>query len=176
MSYRPYQGPLNMRKMDAVAAWAYRAWKNQKTRCYNQNAPLYRYYGGKGVRVLYSSRDFLGWAVAQKLPGPIGQIAIGRINHDDHYKFGNIEVVTRSANSQEMLLRNKNPANRKRQRAVVVFDGFGARLGRFDCISDAARAFSVDSGKVSRICSGVYKAMKNGIKFQYEASENVRSS
>ena len=56
-----YKGSLGRSVMTGEAKRAYMLWECQRDRCYNKKRKFYKYYGGKGIQVIYSSRDFVNW-------------------------------------------------------------------------------------------------------------------
>jgi len=71
----------------------YKAWHNMKTRCYNENFPDYKYWGGRGITVCerweHSFENFYQ---------DMGQCPNGhtlhRPNNDGNYEPGNCQWVT----------------------------------------------------------------------------------
>lgn len=161
-----YIGPMDLTKMDLVHAKGYAAWKNQKTRCYNKKVAGYATYGSRGIRVLYSSRDFVSWYVSNH---PSTKEAtrweVGRINHDDHYRFGNIEFVTKSENSREMILRTGNIPNQNRKKPVMAYKN-GVLIGSFESQGVAAINLGLRQEAISRAVRGVL-LHTGGYTFKY---------
>jgi hypothetical protein len=62
-----------------------------KARCYNQRHENFRNYGGRGIKVLYSSfEEFL----AHVGPKPTPQHSIDRIDVNGNYSVGNVRWAT----------------------------------------------------------------------------------
>lgn len=162
-----YMGPLDLKKMGEIEAKAFRAFKNQKTRCTNPKVFGYKTYGARGIRVRYSSREFIGWYL-EKIAGHNGpcRFEVGRVDHDKDYFFENIEIQTKSENSREMLQRTGNKPNRDRQRPVLVCDGrSGEPLIVCESRAMAAKLCGVASTGITRsIASGL--ANKGGFSFR----------
>lgn len=64
----------------------YRAWINMRSRCENPRTPGYHRYGGRGIKVLYSSFDEF---LADIGPRPSPDHSVDRIDNDGHYQTGN---------------------------------------------------------------------------------------
>lgn len=73
-------------------------WKNMRSRCSNQKAPNYQYYGGEGVRVCEAWQDFMKfqtWALAN---GYEEHLTIDRKDGKKGYSPGNCRFVTQQLN------------------------------------------------------------------------------
>lgn len=70
----------------------YNSWRAMLARCANPSNKDFRYYGGKGVKVVWESfAAFREWALASGYrPG----LVIDRINTDGHYEPGNCQWIT----------------------------------------------------------------------------------
>jgi hypothetical protein len=71
-------------------------------RCYNKNAPRFKYYGGKGVKVCEEWAnfvDFYSWAVTS---GYKEGLSIDRINPDSDYMPSNCRWITVSENTRRI--------------------------------------------------------------------------
>ena len=102
-----YSGPMQYHLMDKVALKGFRSWDKQRSRCNNPNHGGYKNYGGKGIKVHYSARDFVGWWIENFKTFKGDSATVGRIDHDDDYRFDNIIIQSRSDNSKEVYPRNK---------------------------------------------------------------------
>ena len=64
----------------------YKTFMRMNSRCNNPNTRQYHRYGGRGIRLMYSSfEDF----IADVGPKPTKKHSIDRINNDGHYEPGN---------------------------------------------------------------------------------------
>lgn len=84
----------------------YVAWRNMKQRCSNPKSPIYRYYGGRGIRVCEQWAGDYEAFIADMGPCPSGH-TLDRIDTDGHYEPQNCRWATRSVQQ-----RNKRPFNR----------------------------------------------------------------
>lgn len=67
-------------------------------RCSNPKRKDYKYYGGRGVQVKFTSfDDFYDYVVNELKTDPRG-LSIDRIDNDGHYEKGNIRFVTHKEN------------------------------------------------------------------------------
>ena len=60
-------------------------------RCTNLNCEVYKYYGGRGIKCLFTSQELYDWLV-QKGIDPIG-LQIHRVDNDGDYTLDNIEFL-----------------------------------------------------------------------------------
>ena len=96
-----YGGVLNQEKMNKIERKGYASWKAQREHCNNKNNPGYRYYGKKGIKVEYSSRQFIGWWTAEYKKNPLKKPTVGRLDHEKNYTFKNIKLEEHLENSTE---------------------------------------------------------------------------
>jgi|ERR1700722_8864676 len=73
----------------------YSAWKNMKKRCYDENCPDYKWYGGKGVSVCDEWRNdfiaFYNWSISH---GWAKGLQIDRIKVHGNYEPDNCRWLT----------------------------------------------------------------------------------
>lgn len=83
----------------------YDTWNDMIQRCYNENAPNYKYYGGRGIRVCdewrSSPSSFIEWAEQN---GHSKGLTLDRGNNDGNYEPDNCRWVT-------MTVQNRNQSN-----------------------------------------------------------------
>src|SRR5579859_4421709 len=83
----------------------WKTWDSMRQRCMNPKAPDYMYYGGRGIKVNYSSIEELVRDIGLR---PGREYSIDRLNNDGHYEIGNCEWVTKSENTRRQMLRRHN--------------------------------------------------------------------
>jgi len=77
-------------------------YKALKKRCNNPRARGYKYYGGKGIRVEFTFKEFKEWFLANMKDG----YTIGRIDHDKNYTLNNIRCESMREQVIECNIRN----------------------------------------------------------------------
>ncbi len=149
-----YTGPLhvNVKYMTKRAMRAYKCWLQQNQRCTNPNNPKFRYYGGKGIVVEYSSRDFVSWYLSEWKRLGIKKPSIGRVDHNKNYCFNNVILESVSDNSKENVKRNGLPSDHVK-RSVLSYDlKTGQILNKYSSLTDAAEASGVSPQRVYYAC------------------------
>ncbi len=132
---KKYLGPLRPAKMSIPQRKAYQVWFSQRDRCSSQKHASYKYYGAKGIKVKYGSREFMDWWVAEYEKCNYKKPSVGRIDHSKDYEFGNIEMLERGDNTREMLARTGG--NKCGTPVVLVFED---RTMAFCSMSKAAKS------------------------------------
>lgn len=117
--------------MTKKARQAYGSWKAQRERCYNKNCPKYKYSGAKGIKVKYSSREFVTWWLKELGNNDFKDPTCGRINHSKDYTFGNIRIEervdnTKERNSRRRYARSKRVLCTDESGYVVLYYSIGA--------------------------------------------------
>ncbi len=94
------------RSLSTTQGYLRRVFSQMKQRCQNPNDKAYSRYGGRGIKVLFSSADeFIDYVMNVLMVEPRG-LTIDRVDNDGHYEKGNIRFVTLREN-----LRNRNISN-----------------------------------------------------------------
>lgn len=82
----------------------YIAWSGMKRRCYNQNIPEYKHYGGRGIRVfegwVRSAPAFADWIESNIGTRPTPQHSLDRIDTNGDYAPGNLRWATPTQQSR----------------------------------------------------------------------------
>lgn len=104
----------------------YRTWRAMKERCYNPNHIVYRYYGGRGIRVcdqwLHSFENF----IADMGRRPSSGYSIDRIDCDGDYSPNNCRWATIAE-------------QRKNKRSAIILTFRGQKM----CLADWARILGI---------------------------------
>ena len=161
-----YTGPLGGSKMPKKVRAAYTSWCDQRARCNQKTNKSYKYYGAKGLKVAYSSRDFVNWWLleASKNKNLKGTLCCERIDHNKGYNFENIKLGNFVTNALEAFDRSIGKVRVK----VAIFNSSGALIGRFNSATEAAEFAGTTSTTVVAQCKGRYKSSKSGLIFKYE--------
>lgn len=160
-----YAGILDPSKMSPEARQGYLSWKAQRSKCRNKNNKDYKYYGGKGVQIQYSSRDFVSWWLTNLAKRKSWDTpTVGRIDHNGHYCFENIEMQERVENSTERM----NRLGPYRVDIEVAVYKNGKFLARFSSYNEAAEFCKIHSATVSKLANRKYIS---GGKLKTETSE-----
>lgn len=171
MIYKTYDGPLDFRTMSKEVKRAYVSWANQCSKCNNPKNPDYKYYGGKGIRVEYSSREFVSWWLFNINGREFKKPTTGRVDHDKSYSFDNIEIQEQSENSKERQ-RRLGPGiatyGKTKPRKTAAFKN-GVKIREFSSASEAARFYKKPDSTIARICNGNngLKKIRTGETFKY---------
>lgn len=95
-------------------------YNNMLNRCYNNDNPNYKYYGGRGIKVCDEWRNdfmaFYKWSIEQgyayqQLKGKRNYWSIDRINNDGNYEPLNCRWTSSKvqANNRRIILRQETP-------------------------------------------------------------------
>jgi len=82
----------------------FHSWQAMKQRCQNPNNIAYKNYGGRGIKVEFSSFEEFLAHVGPRPP----HTSIDRIDNDGHYALGNVRWADRKTQAA-----NKRPRKRK---------------------------------------------------------------
>lgn len=159
-----YSGLLGKHRMSGDAQVGYNVWSHQKERCNRVKHKSYKFYGAKGIRVEYSSREFVTWYLEQIKKFKGDKPSVGRIDHSKNYSLDNIEMVTCSENSKEMIRRCGAPDKRKfieiskNQKIIAIVLG----------LSKASEVTGISPSQICGLIKGYCKRSYTGYKFQYK--------
>lgn len=128
------------------------AFGRQKDRCYNPKHKDYKYYGGKGIKVLYEREEFVEWYVKERSNYVGKNPSIGRLDHNGHYCFENIRMESMHENITEM--RARNDGNKKKKKKVGLFSKkTGECIAEFPSMYDCARELDVSVTLIKNACA-----------------------
>ena len=82
-------------KHGGVDTAEYIAWNNMKARCNNRNNPMYKYYGGRGIRVCRRWSEFNNF-IKDMGKKPHELMSLDRIDNDGGYNKDNCRWVSMS--------------------------------------------------------------------------------
>ncbi len=74
-------------------------YSNMNQRCNDPKSSGYKYYGERGIKLLFTPDQFVDYVVNTLKVDPHG-LTIDRIDNDGHYEPGNIRFVTHKKNCQ----------------------------------------------------------------------------
>ena len=107
----------------------FRIWSGIKTRCFDENAPEYKNYGGRGITLhdLWKAdfSEFQKWAAES---GYNDTLTIDRIDVNGNYEPGNCRWVTM-----------KEQANNKRTNRLISFNGETHSVSEWEQLKGAPR-------------------------------------
>lgn len=161
-----YEGSLSLRKkLPKKVKKAYVSYLNQRQRCINAKHPSYPRYGGRGIKVTYSCREFVAWWLSAIKNFDGIDPTVSRINHDDDYRFDNIRIESRSENSKERLRRN--PHQHRLRKPVYIFKN-GKFIRRCASVNAAAKSLSVTASHVSAALNGRVDNIQGIFTFSFD--------
>jgi len=105
--------PARLAKFPHYAKF-HQCWSNMLGRCYYSKTNRYDRYGGRGIYVCARWHQFSNFyndmaASFQKHSAEnSGNTSLDRKNHDDHYRPGNCQWITREENSSSLLRKVKS--------------------------------------------------------------------
>lgn len=162
-TYPTYTGSLDQSKISGHVKTAYQCFNNQRRRCYTKTNPRYKDNGAKGIRVLYSVREFIYWYLENIRHYEGTRPSVGRIDHSKDYSFDNIKIESLADNSMERIIRvgptrPRRPVWAIHKSGKVTFCVSG---------SEAAKLTGVQDAHISKYCDGILKRTYGGYTFRY---------
>jgi hypothetical protein len=124
---------------------------NQKRRCENKDNKRYKGYGGKGIGVEYTRQEFIDWFM-QNYPIVEAKWTIGRFDHNQSYKFGNIRFETYDENSLESANRHGGNISFSRRKTVYIFNSNFELIDEASGTREAAVKTELSQGEVATRC------------------------
>lgn len=98
--HRKEQNQKEKFNYSTIKGYLKRVFRGMNYRCNNPKSKDYKYYGGRGIKVKFTSfDDFYNYVVNELKIDPRG-LTIDRINNDGNYERGNIRFVTKAENNQ----------------------------------------------------------------------------
>lgn len=89
----------------------YSIWKKQRLRCNSDTSISYQYYGGRGIKCLWTVEEACQWY--DKNPRPSLEYSLDRIDNDGHYEASNVRLADSST---------QNINTRSNKRAIRIFE------------------------------------------------------
>jgi len=162
-----YKGYISTHRMPkgSMELRAYHSWLGQRRRCTNPRREAFPKYGGRGIRVKYSSREFISWWLFQCSKKEYAIPTAGRIDHDGDYEFSNVRIEEKSENSREMIFRNRGSGACPAPKRTAVISG-GDVIAICESCAAAARITGVGPASVSLVALGE-RSQSGGFRFEY---------
>lgn len=157
-----YDGPLHVAglKLNPLARKGMTAINHQRARCGNKNHAYYKYYGARGIRVEYDTREFIGWYIDNYPKFKGSHPTVGRIDHDKNYSLDNIRFESREDNSSESVTRNgkwEHIWEKTKKPVFIIERSTGKCIAKVDSLKEAARLTGAGITNVSQQVSGKIK-------------------
>ena len=87
-------------------------YRDIKKRCNNPKVSGYKNYGGRGIKLCFTSNEFVYYVINIMKVDPRG-LQIDRIDNDGNYEKGNIRFVTRSENNFNRRKKNGDKSEKQ---------------------------------------------------------------
>ncbi len=164
-----YSGPVYNRAIVSKSIrTAYQSWHDQKQRCEKSSCPAYKYYGAKGITLLYTCREFIGWWLQEESKNKFKKPTISRINHDGNYEFGNIKIEEHIENCVKDVIKRHGHNSEKRGKKVAIID---LKTNEIVHISKNTRSaglwVGLSKSYVKNLCANRPRCISKGFKFKY---------
>jgi hypothetical protein len=125
------------------------------------------------VKVLYSSRDFVGWWLNEQSRLKLIRPTISRKDHSKNYAFGNINLEEQMVNCADDVLRRHGPVGLKRSIPVAMYRYSDMKLLKvFSSGMEASRETGIKRANIDSLIKGyagngrTYNKTRDGITFR----------
>lgn len=155
---REYDGPLDRSTCPQIVRSALNIYYAQRARCYNQSNRAYKTYGAHGIKVVYSSKEFVDWYLKNYVEFHGSKPSVGRIDHNKNYDFENIKFESLVEGGSERITRLGNPI----QKIPVVVYLYRTMEPILICesITEAAELTSCDISHIAHAINGKFDRVK----------------
>lgn len=116
----PYATSFHVERHGMINHPLYTTWASMKARCYRENTPYYKYYGGRGIKMCDSWRFSFKQFVDDVGDKPSDKHSLDRIDNDGNYEPDNVRWATQSVQSKNQRVRVDNKSGHK----GVCFDNY----------------------------------------------------
>lgn len=142
------------RKSFSEIEWkAYRAWNGQDNRCNNPKSKAYQYYGAKGVELRYGRTEFIEWYKKEMETFDGTKPNVGRMDHNGHYEFGNIQIESKSSNTREMAARTFAHGHSSEKKVGLFSKNTHECIATFKSIAECADYFGMNRSAIGKSCA-----------------------
>lgn len=170
-----YDGVLDGKSTSPDVRRAYQSWLDQRKRCSNHRAKAFQWYGARGIRVEYSSREFVGWYLKELKSRKWKDPTTGRIDHNKNYCFENIFMQERSDNVRECAIRTNSKTKKPSFKILIGDRRTGEPLMICSSRSEASRLTGVSKANIWAICSGASQGSRSGFYFRHYGGSPFRT-
>lgn len=139
----------------------YKIWKHMKQRCYNENDPDYKNYGGRGIEIQIEWKNSfeLFFNFVGKRPTP--EHTLDRINNDGNYESGNVKWATRLEQRHNSRNISHNKLDQIKANEIRKLYGIYTK-------NKLADMFNISLTQISRIINHINW---NNKEFQYKGKD-----
>lgn len=164
--FTPYEGSLGVSVgMPLEARRAYLIYRTQINKCRNHKVREFQWYGARGIEVKYSVRDFIGWWLLHISAKKWKRPTTGRIDHEGHYCFENIEMQELADNVKESHVRIGDKRFNCHRKKVLVDEA--GKQSLFFSAKEAADYLKIGASNVTRFCTGEMKPRRKDLTMRY---------
>lgn len=161
----PYNGPTGAGVLSGYKKKASIAYDNQKRRCYCKTNPRYKDNGEKGIKVLYSKKEFIAWYLHYIKEYKGDNPSVGRIDHSKSYSFDNIRIESIQDNSNERIQRCG--PTRARKKVFIIIAKTKEKIMIAESMKQAAILTNSCEAHIKKYCTGELKSTVRGYTFEF---------